>query len=118
MRYLIMVYLLKSNNYYKIGFTSKSIEKRMQMYSTHNPNCYLLQTINTYKKTKHKLESALRAELKKSGCTFCKNWKEHSTEWFIPTPELAAELDTKGLKVFKSCRNRLIADYNCFKICG
>lgn len=40
-----MVYLIKSGNYLKIGY-SQDIKKRLQNYSTHNPDIVLLDTID------------------------------------------------------------------------
>lgn len=39
-----MLYLIKSGDYLKIGY-SQDIKKRMQTYSTHNPDIALLDTI-------------------------------------------------------------------------
>lgn len=39
-----MVYLIKSGNYLKIGY-SQDVKKRLQHYTTHNPDIVLLDTI-------------------------------------------------------------------------
>lgn len=39
-----MVYLIKSGNYLKIGY-SNDVKKRLQNYTTHNPDIVLLDTI-------------------------------------------------------------------------
>lgn len=47
-----MLYLIKSQQYVKIGFTT-DLEKRMSIYTTHNPDFELLDTcIGTLKDEK------------------------------------------------------------------
>ena len=48
-----MLYLLKSGNYYKIGYTD-NIEKRMDSYKTHNPDFILVGTKEGNKKEEFK----------------------------------------------------------------
>lgn len=98
-----MVYLIKSASYdadkvfYKIGFTA-NILKRLPKYITHNPTAELLQYVDTYSKTKHRLEIALHKELKALGYRFHISYGI-TTEWI--------EVDKNKpirLEQFKACK--------------
>lgn len=104
-----MVYLVKQQarqgTYYKIGY-SKSIN-RLQAYITHNANVELLQVINTYKKTKHRLEKTIHSELKSLGYDFVCNYGI-KTEWIFIPMDKEQEFEKQGLRQFKACKNRQV----------
>lgn len=101
-----MVYLVKCASYtrgkayYKIGFTS-DLEHRLPQYITHNPTIQVLETVNTYSKTKRKLETALHNELLKNGHKF-EIVYNIETEWF------ECDNNSVSLKNFKSCQNHKV----------
>ena len=95
-----MVYMVKSGNFYKIGYTA-NFEKRLENYMTHNPNIEVIDTVKTYAKTKRQLEKVLHAEIKAYGFECHKN-----REWFIIPEDRQEEFNNKGLKMFKACQNR------------
>ena len=104
-----MIYLIKSAShnqgkvFYKIGFTN-NLEHRMKYYATSNPTVELIATINTYRKTKHQLETALHKELKSLGYKF-KLVFNITTEWFECDSEIR-------LEQFKACYGRQIVYHN------
>lgn len=63
-----MLYLIKSGNYIKIGY-SENLEKRLQSYNTHNPNYQLIDTIEG------------NEDLEKTLHHLCKEFK-FKNEWF------------------------------------
>ena len=102
-----MVYLLKmevkNGSYYKVGFAS-NLAKRLNYYGTHNPCVECIETVQTYKKTKHQLETEIHKEILEQGFKF-ENAKINGkkTEWFF-VPE-GTEIT---LKQFKCCKNRKV----------
>lgn len=112
-----MVYLIKSEarngSYYKIGYTS-NMNRRILAYITHNANAQLLETVQTYKCTKHQLEKALHSEIIAKGYEFKTTTIQAfgiaiRTEWFFVDIAHEAEFEASGLKQFKACKNRSIA---------
>ena len=65
-------YLVKSGNYYKVGFTN-NIHRRINEYKTHNPQIEFIGFIFTYTKSGRNLETQLHREIEKKYNTF---------EWF------------------------------------
>lgn len=53
-----MLYLVKSQNWYKIGCT-RDLKRRMQMYMTHNPDFELIGTTTGYKVAEKKYHNSL-----------------------------------------------------------
>lgn len=106
-----MVYLIKeevrNGTYFKIGFTH-NITERLRQYYTHNPECKLLETIDTYRKTKHQLETEIHAEVKAMGFEFKVAPNGTVTEWFFVPQYCEKEFEHKGLKQFKACQGRKI----------
>lgn len=110
-----MVYLLKMEGrsavYYKVGFATDT-DKRFKPYGTHNPIVECVEMVATYQKTKHSLETAIHAELKKQGYEFARAAiNDIQTEWFSMSYEQAAEFDKKGLLNFKACQTRKVIRY-------
>jgi hypothetical protein len=109
----IMVYLLKSASfnsnkvYYKIGFANNITNRLKNGYITDNPSVQLVESIMTYKKTKHSLEKELHNELKNKGYKFHIGLFNIKTEWF----EVDIN-DNISLKNFKSCKNRKVIQYD------
>ena len=56
------VYLIKSGNNYKIGYTS-NLGFRFAQYITCNPNAQMVQYVRVQKKTKHQLETIIHNEI-------------------------------------------------------
>lgn len=103
-----MIYLIKSAShnqdkiFYKIGFTN-NLNQRLRQYVTNNPTVELLETVITYRKTKHSLEKALHKELYNRGYRFKIGLFNIHTEWF--------ECDTTTnitLEQFKACQGRKV----------
>ena len=108
-----MIYMLldekKDRAYIKIGST-KSLDRFIQ-YTTHNADFNILGTIQTYKKTKFRLEKQIRQEL------YSKGYKRHinkytdiTTEWFAIEYDdiFYKDIIQNGLKVFKNCKTRKV----------
>ena len=102
-----MIYLVKSAHanpnkvYYKIGFTN-NLEQRLKAYITANPTIEIVETIQTYRKTKRALETSLHNALKALGYEF-KSTYGVETEWF------AVDKSRKfSLEQFKETKNRKI----------
>ena len=110
-----MVYLIKeeirNGTYFKVGFTH-NIAERLKQYYTHNPECKLLETIATYRKTKRQLETEIHAEVKAMGFEFKVAPNGTMTEWFFVPQYCEKEFERKGLKQFKACKGRKICRYN------
>ena len=107
-----MIYLVKSEvrhgTFFKVGFTS-NLDNRMRFYATHNPNIQLVETVVTYKKTKHNLETEIHNEIAKMGYTFhTVEINNILTEWFFVPIEKEKEFEENGLAQFKACKNRVI----------
>ena len=107
-----MVYLIAqrtiSGYNLKVGYTA-NIFKRLIPYATHNPDAELIETIETYKKTKHQLETEIKEELKKQGVQFkIAKTTGTKTEWFFLPKKQAERFLEKGLRQFKCCQNRKI----------
>ena len=104
-----MIYLVKqearTGTYYKIGYT-KSIN-RFKQYITHNANIQILEMVDTYRKTRHNLESAIHNELKLQGYQFISNYGI-STEWVYVPIEQEEDFERQGLAQFKACKGRKI----------
>jgi hypothetical protein len=69
-----MVYLIESDDYYKIGYTA-NLEQRIKSYNTCNPNFKIIDTRNGSKED----ESALH--------TLCADFRE-KLEWFKKDPSV------------------------------
>lgn len=106
-----MIYLVKTEvregTYFKVGYT-RNLVQRLIPYFTHNPNVQLLETIRTYKKTKHNLESEIHEEILKMGYTFKVAKNGTITEWFFVPKEKEKEFEKNGLSQFKACKSRVI----------
>lgn len=101
-----MIYLLKDDNKYKVGFTS-NWEKRKSAYVTSNPNAELIST--SHGNASYKMESEIHNEILELEFEFISSKiTGNKTEWFIPSKEFANKLDELGLKAFKVCKNRKI----------
>ena len=69
-----MIYLIKSGNYLKIGY-SQDVKKRLQTYTTHNPDITLLDTIAGDESTEKMLHN------------LCKEFRlNNKQEWFHLDP--------------------------------
>lgn len=106
-----MVYLVKTEvrngSYFKVGFTS-NLDRRINHYLTHNPNCELLEIVQTYHKTKHQLESEIHRELVNKCFDFKVEPNGVKTEWFFVPMDKEKEFQEKGLSQFDCCKNRVI----------
>jgi hypothetical protein len=104
-----MVYLIKqearTGSYFKIGYTKNLA--RFNAYITNNANVKILETVDTYKKTKHQLETAIHNELKAQGFDFVRNYGI-MTEWVFIDIAQEEAFECKGLAQFKACKNRKI----------
>lgn len=69
-----MIYLLKSNNYYKVGY-AKDIASRLNAYKTHNPDFELIGYKHGDKTSESKWHE------------FLKGFRKDDTEWFNITDE-------------------------------
>ena len=106
-----MIYLVKTQvrngTYFKVGYTSNLL-KRIVPYLTHNPAFELLETVDTYNKTKRQLETEIHTEIEKMGYQFKTTILNIKTEWFFVPMDKEVEFEQNGLKQFKACRNRKI----------
>lgn len=107
-----MIYLVKSEvrngTFFKVGYTT-NLDNRMKGYTTHNPNIQLIETIVTYKKTKHNLETEVHEEIAEMGYKFhTVEINDILTEWFFVPIEKEKEFEEKGLAQFKACKDRII----------
>lgn len=106
-----MIYLAKTEvrngTYFKVGYTANLL-KRLIPYFSHNPNFELLETIETYKKTKLRLEKEIHQEIIGMGYTFKVSKIGIITEWFFVPREKEKDFEEKGLSQFKACKNRVI----------
>lgn len=106
-----MIYLVKTEvregTYFKVGYT-KNLVQRLIPYFTHNPAVQLLETIKTYKKTKHNLESEIHEEILKMGYSFKVAKNGTVTEWFFVPAAYEKEFEAKGLAQFNACKGRKI----------
>ena len=80
-----MIYLIKSGNYLKIGF-SKCLQKRLNAYKTHNPNYQLL----SYKLGTRTDEKSLH--------DLCKEY-HYNNEWFYDTSFVRETFENYGKKI-------------------
>lgn len=100
-----MVYLNRTKgelfDYYKPGFASK-FETRKRAYITDNPCIEFLEGVQTYAKTKHKLETAIQKEMTARGYKRIISY-DTKTEWYeVPK---GTEI---SLKDFECCKGRKI----------
>lgn len=106
-----MIYLVKTEaregTYFKVGHTTNLVN-RLIPYFTHNPAVELLETVKTYKKTKHNLETEIHNEIIAMGYTFKIAKNGTLTEWFFVPKEKEQEFEKNGLSQFKACKNRII----------
>jgi hypothetical protein len=106
-----MIYLVKTEvrngTYFKVGY-AHDIFNRLRAYVTHNPNVKLLETVKTYGKTKHQLETAIHNEITALGYTFKVADNGITTEWFFVPMDKEAEFEKNGLAQFKACKGRKI----------
>ncbi len=87
-----MLYLIKCDNFLKIGYTS-NLENRLKHYHTHNPNFEILYTRKGDKKDEHYLHKLLS------------KYKIDSSEWYKYSPYI--------IKVFKNYEPyKLDQEYN------
>ena len=104
-----MIYLIKQEarhgTYFKIGYTNNL--NRFNAYITHNANIQLLETVETYRKTKHRLETAIHNELKAKGYQFVNNYGIN-TEWVFVPLEQEERFQRLGLRQFKVCKGRKV----------
>lgn len=100
-----MIYLIKSNNFYKVGYTN-NLQKRLKSYNTDNPNIEIISICKTYKKTKHTLECLVHKEIIANGYKF-----HNGTEWFRVPRNQQKTFNTNGLKMFKCCKNRKVYNF-------
>jgi hypothetical protein len=114
-----MIYLIKDEKcngaFYKVGYAT-DLGKRLEGYYTANANIELLQTIDTYGKTKHQLETAVHREIKALGYKFRVTInpitkKRRVREWFFIPKALTEDFERKGLTQFKVCKGRMITEY-------
>ena len=80
-----MLYLIKSQNYIKIGFTD-NLKKRLSEYNIHNPDYSLLDTCTGNQDDEHLIHKLL------------KNYK-HRNEWF--------HYNDYVIKIWNECKNVL-----------
>ena len=105
-----MIYLIKQEcrrgTMFKVGYCG-NLAKRLPQYITHNANVQVVDTIQTYRKTKHRLETEIHSEIKEKGFDFVVNYGIKS-EWFFVPIEQEQEFERLGLSQFKACKNRVI----------
>lgn len=106
-----MIYLMSSESrngtYFKVGYTSSTIDQRLKGYITSNPNFQLLEIIPTYNKTKMRLERQIHKEILILGYEF-KVTNGVKTEWFFVPIEKEQEFAKQGLSQFQCCKGRTI----------
>jgi hypothetical protein len=68
-----MIYLIESSDYYKIG-KANDISQRMRTYSTHNPDCKLIDILDAPDSIERTLHGFLR------------HLRKPRTEWFSKDP--------------------------------
>lgn len=105
-----MIYLISSTDqsgkWFKVGYTT-NLNNRLRAYITDNPTFQLIETVETYRKTKMKLETQLHEEILERGFQFqIKMGIE--TEWFHVPEEQLKEFERLGLQQFKCCKGRKI----------
>ena len=74
-----MIYLIKSGNYCKIGYSmnKKTFFSRMRTYLTHNPSYQILDIRKGTKKTEEKIHNMIPSKL------------HHYGEWFVWSKKIA-----------------------------
>lgn len=109
-----IIYLIKSplrgGSLYKVGYTADLV-KRANQYHHYNPTAEMLEFIEVYSKTKHKVETAIHREILDMGYKFVDmdtNDRRTGLEWFYVSIDHEAEFERKGLAQFKTCKNRKI----------
>ena len=99
-----MVYMIKqelrNGSLFKVGFSS-DFEQRKTTYAGYIPLYKVIDTVQTYAKTKRTLEKQIHKEIRAYGFEFV-----NKTEWFFVPMELEKDVETEGLKMFKACENR------------
>ena len=90
-----MLYLIKSNKFLKIGYTS-NIDNRIKQYKTHNPDIKILSIIEGTREDEKKLHE------------LCKEWK-YDSEWFYYSPRII-ELFSNNI-----CNSEIIIRENIVK---
>ena len=108
------VYLIKSEqrdgSLYKVGYTADLV-KRAGQYHHYIPFAKMLEFIEVYGKTKHKVETAIHREIVQMGYKFIgmdEDDKRTGLEWFFVDIEHEKEFQAKGLAQFKACKGRKI----------
>ena len=84
---------------HKVGFSGNWFNRR-NSYITDNPLIEFVEYVETYKKTKHRLEREIQREIEELGGRFVTN-NGKKTEWF----EFDGEF---SLSMLKSCKGRVI----------
>ena len=103
---------------FKVGF-AKNLKKRVDQYTTHNPEVECISFLQTMEKTGRKLEKTFHEEIKQMGYEFVTAVIDgKTTEWFKVSydDKFYNELCAKGLSAFKSGKNR--KNYGVFVKCG
>ena len=114
-----MVYLLKSGNYLKIGY-SQDIKKRLQNYSTHNPDIVLLDTIEgdeSMEKMLHNLCKEFRLNNKQEWFHLnpfvIEVWNSFKDSEYIEIPKSKIDIDYVNLDYKEKFEETL---YELFKV--
>lgn len=104
-----MVYLIQDKkrdcSLFKVGYTDKPIGRKAG-YKSHNGQFILIDTVATYRKTKHHLETAIHNEIKAKGYEYTRK------EWFIVPIDQEDEFAQLGLTQFKACKKRKVHKHN------
>lgn len=98
----------------KIGYTANILTRFMQ-YDCHNSDVICVDTMQTYRKTKHSLELAVNAEMARRGYARMRGQLTGKvTEWYKIdyTDAFLSQLETQGLQVFAACNGRKSNGYS------
>lgn len=100
-----MLYLIKSNKFLKIGYTS-NIDNRIKQYKTHNPDIKILSIIEGTREDEKKLHE------------LCKEWK-YDSEWFYYSPKIIELFSNNILNSEIIIRENIVKTYEEFipKLC-
>lgn len=100
-----MLYLMKSNKFLKIGYTS-NIDNRIKQYKTHNPDIKILSIIEGTREDEKKLHE------------LCKEWK-YDSEWFYYSPRIIELFSNNILNSEIIIRENIVKTYEEFipKLC-
>lgn len=100
-----MLYLIKSNKFLKIGYTS-NLNNRIKQYKTHNPDIKVLSIIDGTREDEKKLHE------------LCKEWK-YDSEWFYYSPKIIDLFLNHNQLDLCIVRESIVKTYNEFipKLC-